>query len=65
MAYTQAINKAVQRYSKKNYDTITIRVKKGKRELYNQLAEKRGVSFVKLITDYLDSEVEKDLQIKE
>lgn len=65
MAYTQAINKAVQRYSKKNYDTITIRVKKGKRESYNQLAEKRGVSFVKLITDYLDGEVEKDLQIKE
>ena len=64
MAYTQSTNKAVQRYSKKTYDNVSFRVKKGKRELYNKLAERPGISLAKLISDDLDAEVEKDLQIK-
>ncbi len=30
--YTQSTNKAVQKYNKKAYDTVQLRVKKGERE---------------------------------
>ena len=32
MAYTEAVNKAVQKYSAKSYDQIKVLVKKGKRD---------------------------------
>ena len=54
--YSQAQNKAVQKYKKINYDQISIRVKKGKREEYNRIAAAAGKSlaalFVELIEDY-------------
>lgn len=44
MAYTKATNKAVQKYSLKAYDNLTIRVYKGKKELIKAYAERNGES---------------------
>ena len=44
MPYTQASNKAVQKYSKKAYDSTLIRVKKGQLQLIQAYAEAHGMS---------------------
>lgn len=44
MAYTNATNKAVQKYSLKAYDNLTIRVYKGKKEIIKAYAESHGES---------------------
>ncbi len=44
MAYTQASNKAVQRYSAKAYDQVKINVYKGQREQIKAYAEAQGMS---------------------
>ena len=54
--YTQAQNKATQKYQKENYDQLAIRIPKGKREGYKELAEKENKSLAQLIVDCLDAE---------
>lgn len=44
MAYTNASNKAVQKYSKKAYDTTILRVKKGLLDQIKAYAESHGES---------------------
>lgn len=44
MAYTNASNKAVQKYSKKAYDTTVLRVKKGQLNQIKAYAEAQGMS---------------------
>ena len=44
MAYTQASNKAVQKYSAKAYDQVKINVYKGQREQIKAYAEAQGMS---------------------
>lgn len=44
MAYTNASNKAVQKYSKKAYDTTILRVKKGMLDPIKAHAEANGES---------------------
>lgn len=44
MAYTNASNKAVQKYSKKAYDTTVLRVKKGQLDQIKAYAESNGES---------------------
>lgn len=56
MPYSQASNKAVQKYSKANYDSIQFRVKKGLRDLYNQYASARGLS----LSAYIQKLIEED-----
>lgn len=56
MAYTQAQNKATQKYSEKAYDQIKIVVPKGTRDKYKQQAESRGMS----LNSYIISLLEKD-----
>lgn len=60
--YTQARNEASQRYNKAHLEQIAIRVPKGKREEYNVLAELKETSITKLITEYLDKEIEQSGQ---
>lgn len=61
MAYTQASNKAVQKYSAKAYDQVKINVYKGQREQIKAYAEKRGMSLNgyinKLIADDMGAEL--------
>lgn len=54
--YTQAQNKATQKYQKKAYDSIQFRVKKGLREKYNEYAAKRGLS----LSAYIQQLIEND-----
>ena len=56
MAYTQAQNKATQKYIAKNYDRITLRVKKGERERYMKQAEDHGKSFNQYVIDLLEAD---------
>ena len=44
MAYTQASNKAVQKYNKKAYDDLRIRVKKGEGDIIKTHAKTQGES---------------------
>ena len=60
MAYSQAGNKAVQRYNKKNYDDLRIRVKKGEAEKTKQHAAKREESLNGFINRAIRETVERD-----
>lgn len=55
--YSEAQNKATQKYIQKAYDTITIRVPKGMREEYNKHAESKETSLNRLIIDLLDKDI--------
>ena len=44
MPYTQATNKAVQKYNKKAYDDLRIRVRKGEAEAIKAHAQANGES---------------------
>ena len=57
--YTEAQNKATQKYIKAAYDTFTIRVPKGMREEYKKHAENKGISLNKLVIDLLDKDMKK------
>lgn len=57
--YSEAHNKANQRYQAKAYDRIYIRVRKGKKEMYEDLARLEGKSLAGLITDLLNQAAEK------
>ena len=54
--YTAAQNKATQKYQRENLEQIAIRVKKGSRERYKALADRRGESLAGLICRLLDDE---------
>lgn len=55
--YTEAQNRATQKYVKNNYDDIKIRVPKGKREQYKAHAEAQGKSLNQLVIELLDKEM--------
>ena len=56
MAYSQAQNKATQRYQKKNYDQIAIRIPKGKRDEYNKYAADHGMSLASYICHLIEQD---------
>lgn len=56
--YTEAQNRATQKYVKNNYDDIKVRVAKGKREQYKTHAETQGKSLNQLIIELLDRDME-------
>lgn len=58
--YSKATNKAVQKYCKANYDNITVRVPKGKREVYKEYAESQGKSLNALIIELLNERISRD-----
>ena len=57
--YTEAQNKATQKYIKNNYDNIVVRVPKGKREEYKAHAEALGKSLNQLIIDLLNESMKR------
>lgn len=57
MAYTQAQNKATQKYVKKAYDRITLRVKKGNQEKIKTYAESKGMSLNGYIVDLIEKDM--------
>lgn len=51
--YTEAQNKATQKYVKNNYDDIKVRVPKGKREEYKA----QGKSLNQLVIELLENNI--------
>ena len=60
MAYTQASNKAVQKYNKKTYDDLRIRVKKGEGDIIKAHAKKQGESLNRFVVRAIDETIERD-----
>lgn len=54
MGYTQAQNRATQKYIHNNYDQIVVRVKKGDRDKYRKAVEKKGISLNEYLVKKLD-----------
>lgn len=59
MAYSKSQNKATQKYIAKNYDQISIRIPKGKREEYKTHAESKGKSLNQLVVDLIEEDMNK------
>ena len=60
MAYSEAQNRATQKYVKNNYDTFVVRVKKGDKKKYDQQAKDKGYS----LNAYINHLLEKDRMVK-
>ena len=54
--YSEAQNKATQRYQKENLEIVSFRVKKGKRAAYNELSKKKNQPLSQILENYLDNE---------
>ena len=62
MAYSKSQNKATQKFIKNNYDEIKIRVSKGKKEKYKQLAYKKGYSLNAYIINLIEQSTTKTVE---
>lgn len=58
MSYTKAGGRAVQKYNKKNYDVIMVRVKKGQKETIKKRADETGQSLNSYILGLIKKDVE-------
>ena len=54
MSYSVSQNKATQKYIKNNYEEIKIRIPKGKKDQYKQLASKKGLSLNSFVIDLME-----------
>jgi predicted HicB family RNase H-like nuclease len=61
MAYSKASQKAVDKYSKKAYDTHLLRVKKGQKDIIKAHAEKKGLSLNAYINELIAADMGDDL----
>ncbi|MBQ6929248.1 MAG: toxin-antitoxin system HicB family antitoxin [Oscillospiraceae bacterium] len=59
MAYTKAGGEAVNRYSKKAYDDLRIRVKKGEKEIIQARAKELDKSLNQYVTDLIKEDIKK------
>ena len=59
--YSQAQNKATQKYHREHLEQITIKVKKGTKAHYIAAAEKAGMPFSKFVLQSMDEKIERDL----
>jgi predicted HicB family RNase H-like nuclease len=60
MAYTQASNKAVQKYNKKAYDDLRIRVKKGEGDIIKIHAKSQGESLNSFVVRAIHETMSRD-----
>lgn len=49
---------AIREWHVKNYENLSISLKKGKRDAWKRMAEKRGQSVSGMIQEYMDAEYE-------
>jgi len=59
MTYTKASQKAVDKYVKNNYDNMTIRVPKGKKQVIQNLATSKGKSLNGFVNEAIDEKMER------
>lgn len=57
--YSQAQNKATQRYIKNNYDSVMIRMPKGKKDQIKAYAERKNESLNGFVNRAIDEAMEK------
>ena len=55
--YSDAVNKAVQKYNKVNYDRFTLRFKKGEKKKVFSFAKSRNKSVNKYINDLIKKDM--------
>lgn len=53
--YTKAKGRAVGKYVKENYDTITIRTAKGKKERYRKMAKQLDLSLNRFLEECVET----------
>ena len=58
--YSEAQNKATQKYIKENLEEIKVRVKKGEKERYRSAAENSGMSMAKFFITAAEEKIERD-----
>lgn len=58
--YTEAQNRATQKYIKDNLEEIRFRVKKGEKDRYKIAAEKTGLSLAKFFLTAADEKIVRD-----
>lgn len=58
MGYTEAQRQATARYNKKAYDRIEIFVRKGKKQVIKDFAQKQGLSTNKFINEAINKAME-------
>lgn len=52
--YSQSQNKRTQAYIHENYDQVSVRIPKGRKELYQNVLKEQGLSLNKYILDKLE-----------
>ncbi len=57
--YSEAQNRATQKYIKENLEEIKFRVKKGEKDKYKHAAEKAGMSMAKFFITAADEKIER------
>lgn len=60
MAYSQAQNKATQKYIKSNYDRFELVAPKGKKAEYKAEAEKRGLSLNQYVIGLIEADIKRN-----
>lgn len=65
MAYTKASGQAVNRYSKKAYDDVRVRVKKGQKELIQKRAEELNKSVNSYIVDLIEEDMKDSISSRD
>lgn len=58
--YTEAQNRATQKYIRENLEEIKFRVKKGEKDRYKTAAESAGLSMAKFFLIAADEKIERD-----
>lgn len=58
MAYSQAQNKATQKYHREHLEQINIRVKKGKKQEYIEKAKRKGLPLSRYICELIENDPE-------
>lgn len=60
MAYSEAQNKATQKYVKNNYDRIELKVPKGKKQEIKDFATDKGQSLNGFVNEAIDEKMERE-----
>ncbi len=63
--YTKARARANDKYNKKAYDVMAVRMKKGMREDYKTAAEERGLSLAAFVVASMDEYIQRHPVIRE
>lgn len=58
--YTEAQNKATQKYIRENLEEIKFRVRKGEKDRYRIAAERAGLSMARFFLDAADEKILRD-----